>query len=207
MSAVPNTNIFSLWDVLDAVYGHHASENLSDAFTDSVASYFDPTYGSKTMSPKTMLGCRNYHVAGIACGTEKSYLGGETYPTSTEITLGSALGTVPLYYNFYDIPDRIIVIYNGNIAIDTQYRGHSNFDYGGVDRFNFRNSLIGEFDPVYYPVTYPNFTYWPDDGYPRVYAPNSPLTFYKADTFSLATVNVYAPLPLTQWTFTLGCPV
>lgn len=61
MSDVPNTTTFSLFDVLDAVYGSHSSGNLSSAFTASNSAFFDATYGSKTMSPKTMLGFRNYH--------------------------------------------------------------------------------------------------------------------------------------------------
>jgi hypothetical protein len=60
-NVVPNTDSFSLFDVLDAVYGSHSSGNLSDAFTASNADYFDPAYGSKTMNPKTMMGFRNYH--------------------------------------------------------------------------------------------------------------------------------------------------
>lgn len=58
--SVPNTTTFNLWNVLDAVSGTHASGNLSDAFTNSVETKFDAAYGSKTMSPKTLLGFRNY---------------------------------------------------------------------------------------------------------------------------------------------------
>lgn len=57
---VPDTETFSIFDVLDAVYGSHASGNLASAFTDSDPTKFDPTYGSKTMSPQTLLGFRNY---------------------------------------------------------------------------------------------------------------------------------------------------
>lgn len=58
--SVPNTTTFSQWDVFDAIYGIHTSGHLAGAFTDAVASKFDPAYGSKTMSPQTMLGFRNY---------------------------------------------------------------------------------------------------------------------------------------------------
>lgn len=59
--SVPNTTTFNLQDVSDAVYGNHTSgKNLLDAFTASDAAKFDATYGSKTMSPKTMYGFRNY---------------------------------------------------------------------------------------------------------------------------------------------------
>ncbi|MBK5262947.1 MAG: DUF1566 domain-containing protein [Peptostreptococcaceae bacterium] len=73
--SVPNTATFSLFDVLNAVYGSHTSGNLASAFTDSNAAYFDATYGSKTMSPKTMLGFRNYSPAGYP-SIGDSYQGG-----------------------------------------------------------------------------------------------------------------------------------
>ena len=58
---VPNTTTFSFWDVSDVIYGdHNANRNLSQAFTDSNAAYFDANYGSKTMNPKTLYGFRNY---------------------------------------------------------------------------------------------------------------------------------------------------
>lgn len=62
--SVPDTETFSLFDVLDAVYGSHASGNLASAFADSDAAKFDPAYGSKTMLPQTLLGFRNYGAIG-----------------------------------------------------------------------------------------------------------------------------------------------
>ena len=58
--SVPDTDNFSLFDVLDAVYGSHASGNLASAFADSDAAKFDSNYGSKDMNPQTLLGFRNY---------------------------------------------------------------------------------------------------------------------------------------------------
>lgn len=59
--AVPNTTSFTFQDVTTEIYGDtNAGRNLSSAFTDSDAAKFDPAYGSKTMSPKTLLGFRNY---------------------------------------------------------------------------------------------------------------------------------------------------
>ncbi len=59
--SVPNTTTFRFTQVAFAVHGDSASgRNLADAFTNSDAAKFDATYGSKTMSPKTMLGFRNY---------------------------------------------------------------------------------------------------------------------------------------------------
>lgn len=59
--SVPNTNTFRFTQVVFAVYGDStAGRNLSDTFTASDAAYFDATYGSKTMSPQTINGFRNY---------------------------------------------------------------------------------------------------------------------------------------------------
>ena len=57
-SQVPNTTTFTLKNVVDVVIP--TTDDLVDSFTDSNADYFDATYGSKTMNPKTLLGFRNY---------------------------------------------------------------------------------------------------------------------------------------------------
>jgi hypothetical protein len=61
---VPNTTTFTLQNVYDVVHGHTAATtgDLQSCFDNSVAAYFDATYGSKTMSPKTLYGFRNYTV-------------------------------------------------------------------------------------------------------------------------------------------------
>jgi len=86
-NTVPNTTTFSLYDVLDAVYGSHISGNLDAVFTASNSVFFDVTYGSKTMSPKTMLGFRNYHIPGCTRPTgltnDSLYTALKTYPEST----------------------------------------------------------------------------------------------------------------------------
>jgi hypothetical protein len=62
--SVPNTTTFTLQNVYDVVHGHTAATtgDLQSCFDNSVAAYFDATYGSKTMSPKTLYGFRNYTV-------------------------------------------------------------------------------------------------------------------------------------------------
>lgn len=76
--AVPNTTTFSFWDVSDELYGvHDAGKNLKSAFTDSISSLFDPLYGSKTMSPKTLYGFRNY--GGLYPGVSTDYIDNIVY--------------------------------------------------------------------------------------------------------------------------------
>jgi hypothetical protein len=57
-TSVPNTNTFSLQDVI-AVVG---DDDLAGAFANSVNAYFNASYGSKTMSPQTLYGFRDYKV-------------------------------------------------------------------------------------------------------------------------------------------------
>lgn len=70
--SVPNTTTFSLQDVVNVTGG----TSLDAAFTNSNAAYFDATYGSKTMSPKTLYGFRNYTVTSSCPSVGDSYQGG-----------------------------------------------------------------------------------------------------------------------------------
>lgn len=61
--SVPNRATFTIGHVMFAVYGDSAvGSNTATVFADSNAAYFDATYGSKTMSPQTINGFRNYGV-------------------------------------------------------------------------------------------------------------------------------------------------
>jgi hypothetical protein len=59
----------------------------------------------------------------IACGANVVYTGGQSFPSTREILLGSALGTVTLGFNAFNFPDRFVVIFDGVEVIDTGYRG------------------------------------------------------------------------------------
>jgi len=63
--SVPNTTTFTLQNVATVV----DYNDLDACFTNSNAAYFDATYGSKTMSPKTLYGFRNYTVASVSIPT------------------------------------------------------------------------------------------------------------------------------------------
>lgn len=144
----------------------------------------------------------------IPCGTSSSYSGGNAYPTSNTITLGSGTGTVSLQFQAFNVPDRFIVQWNGNYVIDTGYRGDPAYNIGGANRSTFTSSLTGKVDPIT-GLTYPNNTQWPGDGYPIVISfGNGTATFPKgASSPTTANVFVYGPIVGTAWTFTLGCPV
>jgi hypothetical protein len=151
----------------------------------------------------------------LGCNVSSEFSGGDFYPTTESVILGSVIGTVVLNYNTENIPDRFIVQWNGNDVIDTGYRGPDSYDFGGAVRGFFNSTLEGKVDPITF-VTYPNFTNYPDDGYPRVSAPGiGTASFYKNSTTSAsATVKIYSPTDSEVydpgdrvWLYTLTCPV
>jgi hypothetical protein len=150
----------------------------------------------------------------IACSTNSSYSGAEAYPTTQSVNLGENTGNTNLQFNAITAPDRFVVEWNGSVVIDTGYRGGSEYDFGGLSRSSFNSSLIGRIDPIT-GNAYPDFTTYVNDGYPRVTTQPNPLlpngsgsvNFNKTTSSpQLATVDVYAPLGGTAWSFTLNCP-
>jgi len=150
------------------------------------------------------------------CGGGVSFDGNVSYPSVLNVTLGSDIGTSILDYDAYGFPDRFIVIWNGNIVIDTGYRGGDRYDFGGNDRGDFTSTLTGKIDPIS-GVSYPNNTNYPEDGYPRVTSSSvgasnnegkGSASFIKTTTTpTIVDVYVYAPMSQTGWELILACPV
>lgn len=142
------------------------------------------------------------------CGEGLSFGGGVSYPTTNIVNLGEGTGDVELTYEAFSIPDRFIVIWDGSVVIDTGYVGNpALFDFGGTQRSGFNDSLTGKEDPVTETI-YPDFTNFPDDGYPRVSSPAAgTVSFSKASpTPTTAQLDIYGPQSGTAWNATLGCP-
>ena len=141
------------------------------------------------------------------CGNEYTFGGGESYPSVRSIVLGSGIGTVQFNFDADNQPDRFILEWNSNVVIDTGYRGSSSYNFGQLNRTDFTSELTGRIDPITL-NTYPDFTTYPDDGYPLVISPGLGSTAFLK---SLAlpdevTVSVYAPMETTAWTVTVECP-
>ncbi len=121
----------------------------------------------------------------IACANVVTFTGGQTFPSAYEITLGSGLGNVILNYNTFNIPDKIIVYFDGVPVIDTGYRGDSSYQsqltanlaLRGVPNEIIQGTGIGT------------------------------ASFNKTTATTKAYVYVYGPLTGTGWNFTLNCPV
>lgn len=142
----------------------------------------------------------------IDCNESQTYNGGQSYPSLYNVNLGSYTGNVILEYNTYQIPDLMLVEFESNIVINIGYKGAAKYDFGGSNRNDFKNSLIGKNDPIY-GGTYPNLTNYPDDGYPRVNTlTTGSASFSKNTSTTIAIVKVYAPMSGTSWNFKLKCP-
>ena len=149
----------------------------------------------------------------IPCNTPAAAKGNVIYPYEQTYVIGSQSGWVELEYTAWTVPDRFIVIYDGNVVIDTGYVGSVTFNRGN-NRNKLKAALLGKIDPITLNA-YPDFVNFPGDGYPIVTNLDTGVQvrhkarFYKGtQTPITATLQVYAPgMPGTAWTATLKCPI
>ena len=121
----------------------------------------------------------------IPCGSGSTYSGGEAFPSSNTVSLGSALGLVVLQYDAVGVPDKFIVKkMDGTVLLDTGYRGSSS------EQGNLNTALAARGLP-------PETIAGPPSGF---------LSFMKDFTDTTVIVDVYAPISGTAWSFTLNCP-
>jgi len=175
--------------------------------TTTAAPTTSTTTTTTTAAPTTSTTTTTTTAISVNCGTGASFSGGVAYPTTRNVVLGSTTGIVNMSFDTYGVPDWLILEWNSNVAVNTGYRGTTNYDYGGVTRSTFNNSLTGKIDPIYN-TTYPDTTNYPLDGYPRVSLPlSSSLSFDKnLSSPTNATLKVYSPLSGTDWITTISCP-
>lgn len=169
---------------------------------------FDPLYidGATDLSGIVeTIQFRGYPI--LVCDAPTAFSGGQSYPSSQSVQLGSGTGEVILDFEAFGVPDRFIMHYDDTVVIDTGYRGTSNYDFGGADRSSFNASLSGKVDPIL-ETTYPDISNFPDDGYPRIVSPGDGTASFLKNTTSptIAQVQVYGPMAGTAWNFTAGCP-
>jgi arsenate reductase-like glutaredoxin family protein len=150
----------------------------------------------------------------IPCGGTLSFGGGETYPSSETIGLGTETGIVVMNVDAVFVPDRYIMYYNDSVVIDTGYMGAANRNIiGSTVRNSFTNSLLGRVDPIT-GNTYPFLNEMHlADGYPKVFSNATgtrgvgTFSFNKETTFpTTARIDVYGPQPGTVWSCEILCP-
>jgi hypothetical protein len=147
-------------------------------------------------------------LSAICSGNSLCY--SSTFPINERIfNLGSQQGMVQVAYDAGTYPDRFLVNYDGNIVIDSGYRGPDTFNIiGGVFREAFILALSGDVDPVTtntYPFSDPSHA---SDGYPIVVQPATNVeTFYKEATTDLAVAVIISPIDSElYWSIGLSCP-
>ncbi len=186
------------------------TDNFNDLITLSDINKFDPLYsqGAAQLSEITQsIQYRGYPI--LECGEANTFSGGQSYPSEQSILLSSDTGQVTLSYQAFTVPDRFIVIWDGNVVIDTGYVGGTNYNTNGTtQRDNFKTSLNGKIDPITN-TTYPDPINFPDDGFPRVTSPGSGTASFNKTLASptICKTSVYGPMSGTEWNYTLGCPV
>jgi len=134
--------------------------------------------------------------------------GGKTFPQILEYDLGSGTGTINMYFNAVLKPDRFVVVYDGEIKIDTGYitrhrdgyaQGDINLalDAKSITRTNVRSQVSASGNSAR-PIV---------DGVKRnIAGTDVHWTWEKRSSVSKAYVYVYAPLTGTNWEVAMSCP-
>lgn len=128
--------------------------------------------------------CPPAQVPTVACDAGSQYNGGAAFPQTDIVDLGSSTGVVTLDFNARAVPDKFIVKFDGVVVIDTGYRGSPN------TQTILNNALAQRGLP---PETIQGLG-------------QGTVTFNKTTATTTATVEVYAPIGGTVWSYTLSCP-
>lgn len=117
------------------------------------------------------------------CGQQYTYTGGQNYPERYEFNLG-VTGVSTLTYQAYGIPDKWVVVQDGNIVLDTGYRGSTS------NQTALNNALAERGLP---PET--------------IQGSGSGTAQFTVSTLSTVYVYVYAPMSGTSFQTTISCPI
>ncbi|WP_419653975.1 putative Ig domain-containing protein [Xylella fastidiosa] len=134
----------------------------------------------------------------VICGTDTSYSGGQAFPNSVHVQLGSQTGLVTLAYATVANPDKFQVWIGGQKVIDTGYHGDTSYQAQldadlssrGLPSETITQRPGSESDPA---DQFANKNY-------------ETATFQKTTAETIAEVRVYSPLAGTGWQFHLDCP-
>ena len=144
----------------------------------------------------------------VPCDQQAVFSGEQVYPAKQPFDIGEDIGDVTFRFNANKVPDRFLVVYDGDVILDTGFRGDRLFNVvGTMERGEFCKSLKGMSDAITgkkYPYADASHL---ADGFPRVIYPGSGrLTFAKGKALpSSADVLVYAPHQETGWECLIQC--
>tara|TARA_R100000231_G_scaffold79622_2_gene61410 strand:+ start:36885 stop:38225 length:1341 start_codon:yes stop_codon:yes gene_type:complete len=157
--------------------------------TGEVLDIIDCSVGSTTTTSTTIApGTPTTTVSFAAqnCPASFSYgaSGAQTYPSLTKVNLGTGVGWVEIDISTYQLPDKIVIKYLGDIVYDTGYLGDSSYQ-SDLDTELANRGL-------------PSETITQGTG--------ANIRWFKPQSYSLLDVEVYAPLAGTGWDVDVSCP-
>ena len=135
----------------------------------------------------------------------KTYTGGNSFPQKLEFNLGSSTGTVPVYFNPKGIPDRMVIVNNGKIVLDTGYVTWNGNGYKQAELDRTLSAKGIKSSPVKSVQTASGNPAGPV-GQVSVIGTYYGYTWEKTSTSSSVQVYIYAPLYGTQWEMAMNCP-
>ena len=144
----------------------------------------------------------------VPCDQQATFSGQQVYPATQPFDIGEGIGEVTFLFNAREVPDRFLVVFDGNVILDSGFRGDRPFNVlGTMERGEFCKSLEGMPDAITgkkYPYADASHL---ADGFPRVIYPGSDkMTFTKGKALpSSADVLVYAPHQETGWECLIQC--
>lgn len=143
------------------------------------------------------------------CGQIITYTGGESFPFQTTIELGSCIGRVDLHYCPGGIPDKFIIEIDGEVVLDSGYRGLAS-QQAALDAELASRGLppetIQQGTHIEEGAPFPDPFTGTCDGPDAQGCEIGVVSFYKTTATSTATLKVYAPLDATGWQVVVDCP-
>lgn len=136
--------------------------------------------------------------AELACGAAFDFDGGQSFPGSHLVQLGSDTGLVTLKYATAGNPDKFEVWVEGVKVIDTGYHGDASFQ-PQLSAYLAANGLPPETITQRPGGDYTPANQWNNCNFETA-------TFTKTTSNPVAEVRVFAPLDGTAWRFSLDCP-
>lgn len=161
-----------------------------DEATDGAKSYdvaVVPHTGSLTFRIEITTDCGTVtqDVEVLICGGNFNFSGGESFPYTVAIYIGGGTGQVNINYNAQTVPDKFILRQGGIQRDNSGYRGSA------VYQPTLDANLISRGLPIE-PIV--------GTGIGTIY-------YYSATPMDWVFVDVYAPLPNTQWSFSVTCQI
>tara|TARA_B100001287_G_C22686496_1_gene534065 strand:- start:13782 stop:15218 length:1437 start_codon:yes stop_codon:yes gene_type:complete len=201
----PNTSMFdgSLGGFQGATYNwyimtetpHDGSTTVTNKYmvkidnTGEVLDIIDCSVGSTTTTSTTtnpVTPTTTVSFASQNCPASFSYgqSGAQTFPSTTKVNLGTGVGWVDMDISTYNLPDKIIIKYLGDVVYDTGYLGDTSYQ-ADLNTELASRGLGSE-------------TITQGSG--------AQIRWFKPQSYAFLDVEVYAPLAGTGWDVDVSCP-